>query len=79
MGEHLRKLFNRDFRQGELAENVDINKWKKIYQDLKPIANNEYAIKYPRERATGALGLGREQCKLIMSNTAQKYMSKDEE
>ena len=43
----------------------------RYFQDK--IANNEYFVKYPRQRAVGALGLGKEQCKLAVSNTALKF------
>lgn len=80
LGEYVRKLFNGSFKNAGLSEtNMDVKYWSKVYADLKPIANNEYAMKYPREKATGALGLGKEQCKLIMSNTAMKYMAKEDE
>lgn len=76
LGEYIRKLFNSDFKQGELS-NVDTKYWIKVLDDLKPIANNEFAARYPRQRAVGALGLGREQCKLTMSNTALKFFQEN--
>lgn len=72
VGEYLRKIFNQDFKQGELST-IDTQYWTKTLNDLKPIANNEYFVKYPRQRAVGALGLGKEQCKLAVSNTALKF------
>ncbi len=72
LAEYIRKKFNQDFKQGELSR-VDTNYWSKVLKDLQPIANNEFFEKYPRQRAVGALGLGREQCKLAVSNTALKF------
>ena len=73
LAEYLRSEFNKDFKQGELST-VDTAYWNKVLSDLKPIANNEYFTKYPRQRAVGSLGLGREQCKLAISNNALKFL-----
>ena len=72
VAEYLRKIFNQSFKQGELST-VDTKYWNKILRDLRPIADNEYAVKYPRQRAVGSLGLGKEQCKLAVSNAAFKF------
>ena len=74
LAEHLRKQFNASFTRGELSE-IDATYWNKVLADLKPIADNEYFVKYPRQRAVGSLGLGREQCKLIMSNNSLKMLN----
>ena len=76
LGEYLRKEFNKSFKQGDLSDNIDVKYWSKVLSDLKPIANNEYFAKYPRQKAVGALGLGREQCKILVSND---FMQKPEE
>jgi hypothetical protein len=78
LGEYLRKEFTRTFREGELSENVNVTLWKKRLDDLLPIANNEYAKKYKRQKEIGSLGLGREQCRLVMSNDGLKFMSERE-
>ena len=39
--------------------------------------NNDFLNKYPRVKATGALNLGREHCKLAVSNQARKLMGID--
>jgi hypothetical protein len=77
LAEYLRSEFNKEFKQGELSS-VDTAYWSKVLTDLKPIANNEYFAKYPRKRAVGSLGLGREQCKLAISNNALKFLEDDE-
>lgn len=74
LGEHLRKHFNQHFRKGELSENIDVPYWNRVLADLKPIANNEYAAKYPRIRDTASLAIGKDQCKITLSNQAMKYM-----
>ena len=73
LAEYLRKEFNQDFKQGELSK-VNTAYWNQVLIDLKPIANNDYFSKYPRQRAVGSLGLGREQCKLAISNNALKFL-----
>jgi len=77
LAEYLRKEFNTDFKQGELST-VNTDYWNKVLSDLKPIANNEYFSKYPRQRAVGSLGLGREQCKIAISNSALKFLDDNE-
>ena len=72
VAEYIRKMFNQSFKQGELST-VDTNYWSQVLNDLRPIADNVYAAKYPRQRAVGSLGLGKEQCKLAVSNTALKF------
>ncbi|CAF0766967.1 unnamed protein product [Brachionus calyciflorus] len=74
LGEHLRKNFGQAFRKGELSENIDVAHWTKVLNDLKPIANNEYASKYPRFLSTASLALSKDQCKITISNQAMKYM-----
>ena len=78
LAEYIRKRFNKEFNKGELSEGVDVAYWQKALAELKPVANNEFAAKYPRSRATGALGLGREQCKLALSNEALKFLGDKE-
>ncbi len=73
-GEYLRKQFNQDFKQGELSI-VDNAKWSKILEDLTPIVNNIYFSKYKRHRAIGSLGLGKEQCKMVVSNKSFEIFS----
>jgi hypothetical protein len=77
LAEYLRKEFNGDFKQGELST-VNTDYWSKVLADLKPIANNEYFSKYPRQRAVGSLGLGREQCKLAISNNALRFLEENQ-
>lgn len=77
LAEYMRGEFNRDFKKGELST-VDTVYWNKVLADLKPIVNDEYRVKYPRQRAVGSLGLGREQCKLAISNNALKFLEDDE-
>lgn len=79
LGEHLRKQFSEHFKKGELSENVDVKYWNKVLQDLKPIANNDFAAKYPRASSTASLGLGKDHCKIVLSNQASKFMIKDDE
>jgi hypothetical protein len=74
LGEFIRKKFSKSFTHGEFTQNVDIAYWTKTYKELESLVNNEYASKYPREKATGALNLGREHCKLAVSNQAKKLM-----
>jgi len=60
LGAYIRMRFNRDFRRGELSENVDVKQWSKALNDLKLISNDEYLKRYPRKKgaqATGALGI----------------------
>jgi hypothetical protein len=78
VAEYLRKQFNNSFKQGELSQ-VDTAYWTKVLSDLKPIANNEYFAKYPRQRAVGSLGLGKEQCKLALSNMALKLFNEKQQ
>ena len=78
LAEYLRTKFNKEFKKGELSDKIDHTHWSKVLADLKPIENNEYAAKYPRTRATGALGLGKEQCKLVLSNEALKILGDKE-
>jgi nucleoid factor 1 len=79
LGEHIRKEFSKDFRHGEFSQNIDVNHWKKVLNDLKPLANNEILNKYPRNKIVGALGLGRDQCKLVVSNQAMKIFNETNE
>jgi len=76
LGEQLRKHFSQHFKKGELSENINVKHWTKIYHDLNRILNNEYKLKYPRAKAIGSLGLGKEQCKLVLSNQAKKFFEK---
>ena len=78
LAEYIRKEFNSEFKQGELST-VNAVYWAKVLADLKPIANNEYFSKYPRQRAVGSLGLGREQCKLAISNIALKFLNENQD
>lgn len=77
LGEHIRKHFSQNFKKGELSENINVAYWNKVLNDLKPIANNEIAAKYPRHWSTGSLGLGKDQCRLTLSNHAMKIMEKE--
>lgn len=74
LGEHIRVRFMNAFAKGELSENVDVAYWTQAHKDLSRIVNNEFAEKYPRSKATGALGIGREHCRVVLSNSAQQYM-----
>jgi mitochondrial nucleoid factor 1 len=77
LGEYVRKKFTESFRQGENSANVDLKYWNKAYNDLLPIAENEFAKKYPRLRSHCATGLGKEQCKLVNSNETMKILKED--
>lgn len=74
-GEQIRKHFSQEFKKGELSDNIDVKYWTKTLKDLRAISENEFFNKYPRRKATGALGLGREQCKITLSNDALKIMA----
>lgn len=75
LGEYLRKKFSESFKKGELSENIDQAYWTKVLKDLKPIADNEYASKYPRFLNTASLALSKDQCKIVLSNQAMKFMN----
>jgi hypothetical protein len=74
LGEFARKKFSKAFTHGELTQTVDISQWTKTHKELERLVNNEFFDKYPRVKATGALNLGREHCKLVVSNDYQKMM-----
>lgn len=73
LGEYLRKKFVNSFTKGESSENIDLNYWTNALAELKRIANNEFVDKYPRNKGTAALGVGKEQCRVVLSNDAKKY------
>ncbi len=81
LGENLRKEFNKSFRHGEFSQmkQEDLAHWSKVLKDLKPIANNDIAMKYPRKNTIASLGLGRDQCKIIVSNQSLDSFNEEKE
>ena len=77
LSEMVRKKFSLAFQQGESSENVDLKYWSQVYNDLKPVINNEFSDKYPRANSTAASGLSKEQCKIALSNRAMEYLGND--
>ena len=76
LGQHLRTKFSLAFRHGELSEKVDNAHWSKVLDDLKPIANNEFMRKYPRDKQVGALGISSVECGYVLSNEGLKEINK---
>jgi hypothetical protein len=74
LSELVRKKFSQAFQKGESSENVDLNYWSKVYNDLKPVINNEFSAKYPQTGSTAASGLSREQCRVALSNSSMEYL-----
>lgn len=77
LSELVRKKFSKSFQLGESSENVDLKYWSKVYNDLKPLVNNEYSNKYPRNKSTAASGCSKEQCKIALSNSSMEYLGND--
>ena len=78
LGAHLRKLFNQQFKHGELTDHnqIDMVRLKKMLEGLKPIANNEYRRRYPRINSFACLGLNRDQCRIVLSEKSIEIYKK---
>jgi nucleoid factor 1 len=74
LGEHIRKKFSQSFQQGELSDKSELKYWTKTYNDLKRLENDEFSNKYPRTKSTGALGIGKVQCRVVLSNSSMEYL-----
>jgi hypothetical protein len=77
LSEHVRKKFQIAFNQGEITPNVDLKYWSKAYSNIEILLNNDIFDKYPRKKATGALGIGKEHCRVVLSNSASKFLQEN--
>lgn len=79
LSENVRKKFQLSFYQGEITPNVDLKYWSKTYKEIETLLNNDIFDKYPRKKATGALGIGKEHCRVVLSNSALKFLQETRE
>ncbi|KAK2180559.1 hypothetical protein NP493_438g02023 [Ridgeia piscesae] len=73
LGAFIRKQVADAFKQGE-SSNIDPQQCDKVYESLMKVKTNYYKKMYPRAPEKGCSGLTAEECNVMVSNEARKFL-----
>lgn len=77
LGEFIRREIIQQFSQGEASRVDDLKDCERKFKCLNRLANNHYGNKYKRRNNYTASELTLEQCHLLLSTEALKFLEED--